>query len=137
MSELVVDDLHVDEIDKYFLEKEKWIFGAKYCLKAGVDILSETQLPLKALFAFSLRSKEKFIGVNFGDLEELKNEFNHTPPSLYLFSNKNDSWVDINDKLVKIDFLDFNIDNLECNYLEYKEPDDCEFRRSLWLEIKL
>jgi hypothetical protein len=133
IKEFTCDDFHINEFYTGFSSKETWLFGTEYCLKAVAETLKENKLPFQTFAAISLRSDEKPIGVNFGTSGQIENEFDHTPPSVYLFSNDYD-FFGLNDKMMKIDISEFNSKKLECYYLEYKEPDDEEFRRSLWLK---
>ncbi len=135
-KDLKFDDLHINEIYSSFSDQDQWIMGTEICLKAVTDILEENKLPLKILAAISLCSDKEPIGVNFSTVEQIEKEFDSTPPSLYAFS-EDYNWAELENNLIKVNIHEFNSKNINCFYLEYKEPDEEEYRRSLWLEQKI
>lgn len=132
---LQFDDLHIDQISPNYKKKDSWLQGGVTCLKAATDLCKDLKLPCIIVLIISLRSNKKSYGVNFSNLSELEKEFCQTPPSLYMFDKTNHSWYGEDNRPIEIEFLNSNLGNSKCFYLEYKLASEEEYRRFLWLEI--
>ncbi|MEW6609762.1 MAG: hypothetical protein AB1414_20335 [bacterium] len=132
---LQYDDFHIDEVDLSLTLRENWIPGSIKCLKTALESRNKRQLPFTVALAFSLKSKETPIGANFQTPDELEQEFDITPPSLYLFPKGSEPWViDFNDfLLIDLDLFRLKGLDVKCFYAENLIGDDDEYRRSLWL----
>lgn len=82
------NDLHIDEIDKEFINKSNWVTGALECYAQAVSVTKELNIPYTIELAFSLKSKKRMLDHIITDIKSLKKEFDYSPPSLYVFHNE-------------------------------------------------
>ena len=128
------DDLHIDKIDTLFKSKNQWINGGLNCLTITQKKLKEKKLnnDFDAALAFSLLSKTIPIGINFYNIDQMKKEFDHSPPSIYIFKKDWSVW----EKQIAMS-RPINISGIQdfkCLYFEYlPENGDGEYRRSVFL----
>ena len=80
-----LDDLHIDKIDLRWKNRDCWVEGGLEALRLAIVIRNRNQLPFAVALAFSLRSDNRPLGVDFRTRTELDERLNWSPPSLYLF----------------------------------------------------
>ena len=135
----VVDDAHIDELDPRLRRRPGlWLAGVRRLFDAAAVAYAragDTRCVLAA--ALSLRSGEDATGVNFASRAELDRELSYTPPSLYLLRRDVAAWLDsahgfvVLSPRLKLCATPYAV----VRYLEYREPEECEYRRSLWLTL--
>jgi hypothetical protein len=124
-------EIHIDELNAaYKRRKNTWIHGLQCFLDVGWQYLADSQYKATLAGCISLRSLPTATGVNFFDLSTLHENLDDTPPSIYLFQRHLEPWASDNSDFVKIAVLDMPQD---CLYLEYKQDDEVEYKRSLWI----
>lgn len=125
-------DVHVNELDDSLSPRDRWIGGVQRVLAEGTVLIGAERTLAGCV---SLRSSSERVGINFRDEAELFRELDRTPPSIYLFQVGSEPWNDQNHDFVRVDPpLALSIlANATTLYLEYKEPLEAEFRRSLWV----
>jgi hypothetical protein len=129
-------DVHIDELDPNLKHPEQWISGIQGLLAEGCDMMSrwhDRRCVLAGCIALRFSSEE--LGVNFSCERDLNREIDITPPSLYMFADGTEPWADRTQGFVPLDRrLCLSIlPQVTILYLEYQEPTEIEFRRSLWL----
>jgi hypothetical protein len=129
-------DIHINELDQTLASQDQWISGIQRLLAEGsmfTHCASGAECTLAG--CISLRSSADRIGINFSDEDDLFYELDLTPPSIYLFLLGNEPWNNHSHEFIRIDpTLSLSIlSDAVALYLEYKEPTEAEFRRSLWL----
>ncbi len=135
------DDLHVDQIDRAWKARARWIEAALESFEIAVGLRNNGKSKLSVVLAFSLESDEFPKGLDFTNLEGLEKNFHATPPSLYLFLAGTEFWTRVAGKLAadivkEVDAISLFGPNLlikRCVYMELKRPDDNEYRRSLFI----
>jgi len=125
------DDLHIDEISESYKNKETWCSGALECLEIARSIAGKNQWNGALCLAFSLIDDVRPLGRNFSCLSDLSAELSETPPSLYYFHSVDEFRQDSMALEYSID--DMRISNVQTYYLEYREPEKTEYRRSFWV----
>lgn len=129
------DDLHIDQISKFFSKRERWILSVEFCLRVATEINNSKKLPFKILAAISLRYGEKPFGINFKNVDELERELDdYTPPSLYAFPIEGEKKFS-DSGMSRIEFLNLYLGNYRILYSECKSSTEEEYSRTLWLEI--
>jgi len=127
-------DTHIDDIEPTVTFQE-WFEKAYELLIEGVAYLRSMSTNHTLVACISLRSDTIPFGLNFKSLAELQDEFNMTPPSLYVFYRGFEPWVQPTSNFVLINSEVVHMQSKEISllYLEYREEDQLEFRRSLWM----
>ncbi len=125
------NDLHIDNISVELKKPTTWLLSGLECFNIAIDIIKKNELPFVVELDFSLKSNSNIQGVNFVNSEQLIKQFSWTPPSLYLFKPDWENFKQGIKRSIKIDFIDVN--NSEWYFCEQYNPDDKEYRRSLFL----
>jgi hypothetical protein len=129
-------DLHLDVIDHAFKNKpKKWIIGSLKCFEYTIDIRDKYFQSFAIGWAFSLKSKNIPIGINFNTVQELMKQFDYSPPSLYLFQKGKEPWIIDKDDFTIINSDIFSQVNIryKCLYLEIMSEYDDDYIRSFWM----
>ena len=140
------DDLHVDQIDRSWKARKFWISSGLESFELAIGIRDMNKYDLTIALAFSLRSDEQPIGINFYNQKELEANFQSTPPSLYLFRPGTEFWAQfgptetndhVEDATVKdIDWSLLFGANLRIRasvFMEFKRRTSDEYSRSVFL----
>lgn len=125
-------DIHIDEIFEVEIPEKIWI-------KTSLDILIEADNWLKskfpneytAMMIISLTSDEVKLGINFTGLFKSMDQFDLTPPALFICPRL---WPDLLKSFtnrVKLEDVQHAGTNLAVYYSEYKIHGDIEYRRGL------
>ena len=127
-------DLHVDDISPRFEAKSSWVKATVECLQAAVLIRNSQRLPFTIAAGLSLQSHETPYGLPPEHLDQITEELDDSPPSLYLFEKNHEPWLDDRDfrELPGQYQPPLNIP-IRSFVREWLDENDGEFRRSFWL----
>jgi hypothetical protein len=133
------DDLHIDQIDKNWGDRQKWLDAGLEAFRLAIDLRDQHQLDFTVSLAFSLQSGDKPRGLDFTNNQEFMDALDWSPPSLYLFRTGEEPWVlpyqpssDL--RLMSIDTLRMfgcKIDARRCYFMEFKNVGTNEYYRSI------
>jgi len=129
-------DLHVDEIDPAFENRESWIDAAIESLRIALLHRNSRDLPFTIAVGFSLSPTELRKTTSELALNDLQREVDDSPPSLYLFARNEEPWTNDDDLVSVVCALgDSWSSNLHVTALmrEWHEDEEDHFRRSFWL----
>jgi hypothetical protein len=130
----VVSEIHIDELSRRFLSDRHWVSGTIELMeKAGIELRKGRRREI-LVAAFALVTLDVLQGPTYSNLRQLKREFTVTPPSLYVFAG--DLPWHIQEKAfrkVSVKGFPMPAGNWILLHCEYKEENDKEYRRSLWL----
>jgi hypothetical protein len=142
------DDLHIDQIDPAWKPRSKWMEAALESFKTALEVRNSYSgdTPLTVVMAFALASESHPLGITFQNRSGLENAFSSTPPSLYLFREGGEFWVQaeeskgkrIEDDLV-IKMLNASElfgkmqETVKCIYMECLRVGDEEYSRDVFL----
>jgi len=133
-----LDDLHIDEIDSRWKNRDNWFEGGLEALRVAKSVRDRNQLPFTVALAFSLKSAELPIGVDFRTRSEFVERLDWSPPSLYLFryGDKRRTQIVPGVAVQELSPLTFGISEsgLACYYLEFLPQDAEEYCRSAFIE---
>jgi hypothetical protein len=87
------DDLHIDQIDKEWRSESTWVAGGLEAFKNALVVRDRRQLDYTVALAFSLRSGREPIGITFSTVEDISEQLDWSPPSLYLFRIGQEPWL--------------------------------------------
>ena len=122
------DDLHIDKIDPAWGGRESWIEGSS----KAIDLAKELKANIApdktlALMCSLTNDGNEFIAPRSPD--ELSEQINWTPPSLYLFDAGNEPWGDTGTVTV-IPTVRMFTGCTECFVMEFSTENEKEFRRA-------
>ncbi|SRR5258708_5480263 len=137
------DDLHVDQIDSAWKKREHWMEAGFKTLKTAITLRDRLHLPADVTLAFSLVSDGEPHGVDFKNATELEENFDWSPPSLYLlfpgmkpwsrtYGNLKNDPVTLIVKKVSLQKLAIQYPFESCYHIEFKPLGSSEYRRSLF-----
>ena len=86
-------DLHIDSIDQNWREPSFWLPAGINALQIAREICDSNAYMVTVALTFSLKGEDKPLGLNFRSTEELELQFDHSPPSLYLFNSGDEPWL--------------------------------------------
>lgn len=86
-------DLHIDNIDPKWKKREHWLHGGLEALRIATIERTSNKLPFDIALVYSLKAGTDPLGINFGDIETLQEEFDWSPPSLYLIKKGEKPWT--------------------------------------------
>jgi hypothetical protein len=86
------DDLHVDQIDRQWTARERWLEAGSRALSMAVGLRNRIAPDLTVALAFSLQSGPERRGPDFNDTMGLQERLDASPPSLYLFRKGEEPW---------------------------------------------
>lgn len=86
------DDLHIDEIFTPEPNQRDWFELSIKAYEYALKLIGEGYPDISCGLTFSLKAGDAKQGINFRDIQELINEFDITPPSLYLFKKGEELW---------------------------------------------
>jgi hypothetical protein len=136
------DDLHVDQIDACWKAPRFWVSAALESFELAVGIRDAGKSNFSVVLAFSLESDELPKGINFHRVDELEENFNATPPSLYLFRPGTEFWARVSGELTAEDIVEevdarsiFGSNPFieKCIYMELRQPKYNEYTRKLFV----
>ena len=133
-----LDDLHIDKVDPTWKNRDHWVEGGLEAFRVARVVRDRNGLPHTVALAFSLKSGNRPLGVDFQTRAELDERLDWSPPSLYLFHRSEeprgrislgDAAQDLSPSLFGIPETDFR-----CYYLEFLQQDADEYCRSVSIE---
>ena len=139
------DDLHIDQIDPRWADREFWVSGALEAFKIATRLRDRHLLQLTISVAFSLKDGRKVIGMNLRTLKALEKKMSWMPPSLYLFKSGTEPWnhpsaVAVSDRTqytsIQADasmLFGGQIPAKACFYIEFARENSKDYGRSLFL----
>src|ERR1700687_1588049 len=138
------DDLHVDQIDPSWKRRARWMKAGFEALKLALKLKERYSFPADVTLAFSLLSGDAPRGVNFKSEAELEDNFDWSPPSLYLLRPGTKPWSSerqdqqtsrLEQSVTKIDLIRLGIIHPFMNgyYVEFKPIGSSEYHRSFFL----
>jgi len=132
------DDLHIDRIDSLWAHREHWLESGLKALYLARSARDERKLAVTVALAFSLKSGEEAVGVNFSTPDEFLAQLDWSPPSLYLFRPSHEPWIisacEEGRRQLDPDILFATIIKaVTCYYMEYRQPESPEYSRSVFL----
>jgi hypothetical protein len=140
------DDLHIDRIDETWRAKPLWIEGGLEALRIAMRLRDRHRLPVEIELAFSLKSVVKKTGINFRTKEEFAEQFDWSPPSLYLSHEGTERKLDTQKAIeeghisddASVEELNLKLfgkpEGQRCIYMEFRRTEEVEFCRSVWLQ---
>lgn len=133
-----LDHLHIDEIDSRWKNRDTWVEGGLEALRVAKTVRDRRQLPFTLALAFSLKSAELPIGVDFRTRSEFAERLDWSPPSLYLFryGDKRRTQIVPGVAVQELSPLTFGIPEtgLTCCYVEFLPQDAEKYCRSAFIE---
>lgn len=86
-------DLHIDNIDLAWKKREHWFDGGLEALRIATIERTSNKLPFDVVLVYSLKAGTDPLGINFSDTATLQEEFDWSPPSLYLIKKGEKPWT--------------------------------------------
>ncbi len=120
-------DLHIDEVDQVFKQKQNWIMGSLFLFRCVLSLIDKTKYDV--FLAIPLSCVPKAGLVNFTKLELLESELDITPPSFYIYPKGEKNYEET---IKSSEHLDIIIDNMELYYKEENENE--EYYRTIYLK---
>lgn len=130
-ADKLYSDIHIDRIAGKKIDEANWISTGFDYLAAAEEMVQILNNNFQIYLSISLIAEEYSLGVNFKNLKELKEQLDFSPPSLYIFRDGMTPYNGLNSDQYKKIKLDHMMD-YDVFYMEYKQPDDVEYRRSIW-----
>ena len=134
------DELHIDRIDGAWKQSSTWIPASLEVLELATSIgTSNPYRDLSVVVALSLQTVHQTTGVDFASAKELEKRLGHTPPSLYVFRQGKEPWIQSGTESVTIQKLDVGIFGSsrrpkQCFYIEFRGSGEDGYYRSLFLK---
>jgi hypothetical protein len=139
------DDLHIDQIDQTWRDRDSWIEGGLQAFRTALEIRNKSALDVSVVLAYSLdaRSRESR-NLDFWTTKELLESLGSSPPSLYLFQKGREPWTaeglrnveSLADKIVvenlSSDALRRLAPGKSCYYMEFRQIEFGEYSRTIF-----
>ena len=126
------NSLHIDDISEEYEDKSKWIEGGLQCLKyASLYLKNSLNENEKGFLLISLKGDTLRQGINFSNSRELEKQLDSIPPSLYIYKDNWDGFVDTMRDAEEISDRVLKTAGLKSYHVEYVENGDEEYRRSI------
>lgn len=130
------DDLNITAIESSCANPKTWLWCGLLFLSVARELVDKKQMPFELAVGFSLKSGRKPRGRNFSSSDQMQREFSRTPPSLYLFSHDQESWLRTPKEIIVANELPVIFQAAKYYYSEYLCPPDPDYRRVLWVVAK-
>lgn len=130
--ERIRDDLHVDQIDTRFKNRDMWADAAVTCLQLGVDTARAERLRVIVAVEFFLETSPEPVGYQGGRVHDLR--FSWTPPALTVFRADAAPWTK-SDAFAHVEAetgLPRDVAN-QVFYQEWFDESDGDYDRRLWI----
>jgi hypothetical protein len=122
------DDLHIDQIDPAWRDRESWVEGCSNALTLARE-LKETIAPEKTLVIMCGLTRDDREVAPPRSPTELAVQMDWTPPSIYLFDSDNEPWVDSGRVKVTLTASMFPASS-ECFVMDFNTEEHDEPRRT-------
>lgn len=122
-------DLHIDEVDQVFKQKQNWITGSLFLFDCILSLIDRVNYGVLLIIPLSCVSKEGL--VTFTKLESFESELDITPPSFYLFPKGEKNYEETIKSAKKIDMI---IENMNISTYYKEENENEEYYRALYLK---
>jgi hypothetical protein len=128
------DDLHVDEIDPRYEEPSLWLQGVAASLDEAASIRDRHSWPFTVAAGISLKSSDIAEGVTIAHPADVVEQFDETPPSLYVFPKGAEPWATEQQSYTEIPVSAVVADRgARCYFSEKFDDGDKEYRRTVWV----
>lgn len=128
------EDLHVDAVEAAFEARETWVSAAIALLDVAALQVGRLGAPVTPAVGFSLVSGEFPKGLSIESVDELTQELDDSPPSLYLFDRGAEPWRADDDCIEWGHSLGLVREAGLRYYLrQWIDDQDAEYRRSFWI----
>lgn len=122
-------DLHIDEVDENFRQKQNWITGSLFLFNCILSLIDKDEYDVFLVIPLSCGPKDGLI--SFTKLESLESELDITPPSFYLFPKGEKNYEETIKSAKK---LDVSIENTTIDIYYKEESENEEYYRALYLK---
>lgn len=122
-------DLHLDEIDADFIQKEYWLEGSLYAFEI-IQSLLKTNI-YKCLLVIPLSYSESESNINKLSWSYIKTSFDITPPSFYLFPKGEENYEETLNNLIYLKKL--SKDSGYKIFFNQKQERIGEYSRSIYI----
>ena len=86
------DDLHVDQVDQHWRPRKHWISGGLEALQVAIELRESHRIPVGVALGCSLHAEGVTSWPALTSMQELSNQLDWSPPSLYLFHKGKEPW---------------------------------------------
>jgi hypothetical protein len=122
------DDLHIDKIDPAWRGRESWVDGSSEAMDLAKEVKTSIA-PEKTLAIMCALTNDDGELVAPGSPNELSEQIDWTPPSLYLFDPGDEPWVDLGTVTVTPTVRMFTGCS-KCFVMEFSTKKEKELRRT-------
>lgn len=135
------DDLHIDQIDKKWKVRTHWISEGLKALDLALEIRDQCQYAVTVALAFSLNASNVAKDFDYNTQEQLEADFDHTPPSLYLFRRGEEPWArerlatspGVQPQEIDRPLVSIHTRHTRSYYLQFQQEGFGEYNRSLFI----
>jgi hypothetical protein len=128
------DDLHVDEMDSRYEDPSLWMPGITAALDEAANIRDRRIWPFTVAAGISLKSSEVAQGDTIQRPDDVVNQFDETPPSLYVFPRGAEPWNTEHEGYTEMPANAVIADSkARCYFGEKFDNTDNEYRRTIWI----
>ncbi len=92
------NDLHINKIDSKWDSKQEWVEGGLEALRIAIEVRSANGLAVTVAVIFSLISSYEMKDVDFKSQEQFIGQLNWMSPSLYIFPQGKEPWLEVESK---------------------------------------
>jgi hypothetical protein len=128
------DDLHIDDVDPRYEDPRLWMPGITAALNEAVSIRDLHNWPFTVAAGISLMSSEIAQGPAIRNPDDVVQQIDETPPSLYVFPKGGEPWHTQQQSYTKMPDGAVTTDSRACCYFsEQFDSTDQEYRRVVWI----
>ena len=128
------DDLHIDEIDPRYEEPALWLGGIVEALNQAAAIRDSHAWPFTLAAGIALKASDAAEGVTITGPDDIADQFDVTPPSLYAFPKGGEPWATDHQAYVEIPAAVVAAEDVtRCFFGEKFDDADREYRRTVWI----
>ena len=128
------DDLHIDEIDPRYEDRSLWLRGIVLALNRAAAIRDSRAWPFTLAGAMGLKASTAAEGVMVASQEDIVDQFDDAPPSLYAFPKGAEPWVTERHLFIEIPTTVVAAEDISCCFFgETFDERDQEYRRTIWI----
>ena len=133
------DELHIDRIDRAWKGPTTWIPASFEVLELATSIGESARYRgLSFVLALSLQTTCRETGVDFASARDLEKMLGHAPPSLYIFPQGKEPWIQSGSEGVSVQEIDVGMFGPSLRpkrgfYMEFKGLGEDGYYRSVFL----
>lgn len=131
-SERSRDDLHVDQINAAFKDRQTWADAGMQCFTSAVRVARAEKMPITVAMEFFLESTEAPEGFAGGRLQDMA--FSWTPPALTVYHKGTEPWIGGTgfEPVATLAGLPYK-DGVTALFQEWFDESEGDYDRRLWL----